>query len=126
MNKKDHLIFLEHILESIKDIESYSKGISKNRFFKDKQLQDAIVRRIEIIGEAVRNIPDDVKNKYATISWKEIVGTRDIFIHHYFGIDLEIVWSIVKNDLPDLKKKIRTVLEDIEKTRNEKRPKNTP
>lgn len=126
MNKKDHLIFLEHILESIKDIESYSKGISKNRFFKDKQLQDAIVRRIEIIGEAVRNIPDDVKNKYATVSWKEIVGTRDIFIHHYFGIDLEIVWSIVKNDLPDLKKKIRTVLEDIEKTRNEKRPKNTP
>ncbi len=125
MNKKDHLIFLEHILESIKDIESYSKGISKNRFFKDKQLQDAIVRRIEIIGEAVRNIPDDVKNKYATVSWKEIVGTRDIFIHHYFGIDLEIVWSIVKNDLPDLKKKIRTVLEDIEKTRNEKRPKNT-
>lgn len=126
MNKKDHLIFLEHILESIKDIESYSKGISKNMFFKDKQLQDAIVRRIEIIGEAVRNIPDDVKNKYATVSWKEIVGTRDIFIHHYFGIDLEIVWSIVKNDLPDLKKKIRTVLEDIEKTRNEKRPKNTP
>ncbi len=88
MNKKDSSIFLYHILESIKDIESYSKGISKERFFENKQLQDAVVRRVEIIGEAVRNISDDVKKKYATVTWKEIVGTRDIFIHQYFGIDL--------------------------------------
>ncbi len=111
MNKKESSIFLEHILESIKDIESYSKDISKKKFFNDRQLQDAIVRRVEIIGEAVKNIPDNVKNKYVTVSWKEIIGTRDIFIHQYFGIDLEIVWNIVKKDLPDLKKKIKKILE---------------
>ena len=113
-NKKDSSIFLYHILESIKDIESYSKGISKERFFENKQLQDAVVRRVEIIGEAVRNISDDVKKKYATVSWKEIAGTRDIFIHQYFGIDLEIVWSIVKKDLPELKRNVELILEEME------------
>ncbi len=115
MNKKDPSIFLKHILESVSDIESYSEGISKNIFFEDKQLQDAIVRRVEIIGEAVKNIPDDVKNKYADVPWKEITGTRDIFVHQYFGVDLEIVWSIVKKDLPDLKNKIKNILDDLEK-----------
>ncbi|MEA1925022.1 MAG: DUF86 domain-containing protein [Candidatus Altiarchaeota archaeon] len=114
MTNKDPSIFLEHILESVNDIESYSRGISKNSFFEDKQLQDAIIRRVEIIGEAVKNIPDDVKNKYADVSWKEITGTRDIFIHQYFGVDLEIVWNIVKKDLPDLKNKIRDILDDME------------
>jgi len=83
-------------LESIKDIESYSKNVSKSKFFKDNQLQDAIVRRIEIIGEAVKNIPNNLKNKYTEVFWKEIIGTRDIFIYQYFGVDLEIVWNIVK------------------------------
>ena len=94
-------------MESIKDIESYSKNVSKSKFFKDNQLQDAIVRRIEIIGEAVKNIPNNLKNKYTEVSWKEIIGTRDIFIYQYFGVDLEIVWNIVKRDLPDLKKKLK-------------------
>lgn len=82
--KKDEKIFLNHILESIKNIESYCRGASKERFFEDKQLQDAVVRRVEIIGEAVKNVPDDIKNKYTTVSWKEISGTRDIFIHQYY------------------------------------------
>ncbi len=111
MTKKDYSIFLEHILESIKDIESYSEGISKNKFFANKQLQDAIIRRIEIIGEAAKNISDDVKKRYPDVSWNEVVGTRDIFIHHYFGVDLEIVWNIMKIDLPDLKKKIKNIME---------------
>ena len=93
-------------MESIKDIESYSKNVSKSKFFKDNQLQDAIVRRIEIIGEDVKNIPDNLKNKYIEVSWKEIIGTRDIFIYQYFGVELEIVWNIAKRDLPDLKKKL--------------------
>ena len=93
-------------MESIKDIESYSKNVSKSKFFKDNQLQDAIVRRIEIIGEAVKNIPNNLKNKYTEVSWKEIIGTRDIFIYQYFGVELEIVWNIAKRDLPDLKKKL--------------------
>ena len=93
-------------MESIKDIESYSKNVSKSKFFKDNQLQDAIVRRIEIIGEAVKNIPNNLKNKYTEVFWKEIIGTRDIFIYQYFGVELEIVWNIAKRDLPDLKKKL--------------------
>ena len=109
--KKEHLIFIEHILESIKDIESYSQSISKNKFFGDKKSQDAIVRRIEIIGEAVKNLPIEFTNKYPFIPWSEIARTRDKMIHHYFGVDLDAVWDIVKEDLPELKKDIKEILE---------------
>jgi len=67
------------------------------------QLQDSVIRRIEIIGEAVRNIPWEIKQKYPDIPWKDIVGMRDILIHQYFGVDLKLTWKTVKNDIPKLK-----------------------
>ena len=108
--KKEPLIFIEHILENIENIDNFSKEISKNDFFKDKLRQNAIIRAIEIIGEAVKNLPDSFKNKYPNISWKEIVGTRDKMIHNYFGIDLDTVWEIIKEDIPKLKKDIKQIL----------------
>jgi len=111
MNEKDPLIFLEHILESIQNIENFSKGLSEKSFMNDELRQSAIVRQIEIIGEAVKNLPDSLKNKYANVSWKEIVGTRDKMVHHYFGVDLDIVWDIVKKNLPRLKKDIKDILD---------------
>ena len=111
MNGKDPLIFLEHILESIRHIENFSKGLSKQRMLKDKQKQYAIIRAIEIIGEAVKSLPVSLKNKYPDVSWRDIVGTRDKMIHHYFGVDLEMVWEIIKKDLPKLKKQIIKILE---------------
>ena len=113
--KKDPLIFIEHILENIKDIEQFSRGLSKNSLEKNKLKQKAIIRSVEVIGEAVKNLPNSLKNKYSAVSWKQIVGTRDRIIHQYFGVDLAIIWDIVKKGLPELKKEILKIKEDLEK-----------
>ena len=98
--------FIEHMIDSIEKISEFTKNVNEDDFSSNIQLQDAVVRRIEIIGEAAKNIPKDFIQKHNNIPWKEIIGTRDKIIHHYFGINLDIVWNIVKNDLPDLKKKL--------------------
>lgn len=106
-------IFLKHILESIDEIEKYTKEIARDEFFQTTQIQDAVVRRLEIIGEAVKNLPATFKNKYPDILWKKISGMRDVLIHEYFGVDLKLVWRVVKKNLPELKKKILKILEEI-------------
>lgn len=110
---KDPKIYLEHILECINLIEEYIKGKTKKDFFNTIQIQDAVIRRIEIIGEAVRNLPDDFKTKNIEVPWKKISGMRDILIHKYFGVDLELTWEVVKRDLNDLKKKIIKIKEKM-------------
>lgn len=109
--KKESLIFIQHILESIERIESYSKNLTKKNLTKNVKIQDAIIRRIEVIGEATKNISSDFRNKYPVVEWNDIIRTRDKIIHHYFGVDLDIVWDIVKKDPPELKKKIKVILE---------------
>ncbi|MCK5624321.1 DUF86 domain-containing protein [Candidatus Pacearchaeota archaeon] len=112
---KNNLAFIEHILESINAIMEFSKDINKKELISNRLKQSAIVREIEIIGEAVKNISKDLKNKHPEIEWKEIVGTRDKMIHHYFGVDLNIIWEIIKTDLPDLKKHILKIKENLKK-----------
>ncbi len=109
--KKDPKIFLEHILESIGRIEDDLDGLSEEKFSRSKTIQDAVVRRLEIIGEAVRNLPDPFRKKHPKIPWKKIAGLRDILIHEYFGVDMELVWKISKKDIPKLKKQIKGFLE---------------
>ncbi len=108
--EKDSLIFVKHILENIEDIEKFSKNLSEKEFEKDVLKQKAIIRSIEVIGEATKNIPDSFKEKYPKISWKDIVGTRDKLIHHYFGVDLNSVWKVVKEDIPELKTQLLDIL----------------
>jgi uncharacterized protein with HEPN domain len=103
---KDWRVYIEHILESIGLIEKYLEGKSKDDFFNSIQLQDSVNRRIEIIGEAVKNIPDDIRIRYPDIPWNEISGMRDILIHKYFGIDLELTWEAITRDIPALKKQM--------------------
>lgn len=113
---KDPKIFLKHILESVKEIEANIGKISEEEFSRDTKTQDAVVRRIEIIGEAVKNLSLAFKKKYPEVEWREIAGMRDKLIHHYFGIEMSIVWETSKKDLPKLKKQISRILESLKKS----------
>ncbi len=110
---KEPEVFIEHISQCIDLIENYTNDVTIGDFFDSVQLQDSIIRRIEIIGEAVKNLPDDLKINYPEVPWKEIAGMRDVLIHAYFGIDLELTWEIVQNDLPELKKNISKIKTEI-------------
>ncbi|OGI30800.1 MAG: hypothetical protein A2271_02915 [Candidatus Moranbacteria bacterium RIFOXYA12_FULL_35_19] len=113
--KKDPKIFLEHILESINEIEKNILGMSEVEFSQIIMVQDAVARRLEIIGEAVRNIPESFRKKYPKVPWKKIAGLRDVLIHEYFGVDMELVWKIANKDIPKLKNQVANILEEFEK-----------
>lgn len=106
---KDPRIYIAHIFESIELIEKYTEGISEEDFTKDTETQDAVMRRIEIIGEASKCLLDEFKNQYPAIPWKNITGMRDKLIHEYFGVDIALVWAVVKKDIPKLKDSLRKV-----------------
>lgn len=109
--KKDPKIFLKHVLESIGEIEKNTKNLSEDNFFDSVTIQDAAVRRLEIIGEAVKNLPLSFRNKHTKIPWKKIAGMRDVLIHEYFGVNIRLVWKVVNKDIPKLKKQISELLE---------------
>jgi len=109
--KKDPLVFIKHIRDSINEIDSFTKNVSKEKFIEEKLIQNAVIRSIEVIGEAVKNLPEGFRRKYKEIPWNKIAGMRDKIIHHYFGVDLETIWKVVKEDIPQLKKQIHKILE---------------
>jgi len=112
--KKDFTIFLRHILECINRIEEYVNGMKEEDFSSDSKTHDAVLRRLEIIGEAVKQIPEDLKEKYSHIPWKEFAGLRDILIHKYFGVDLHLTFQVIQKDLPKLKEEIHKILNQLE------------
>jgi len=108
---RDYNLYLEDILESIKRIERTLRDISKEKFRGDIDIQDAVLRRLEIIGEAASNIPSKIRDKYPFIEWKEIIGFRIVVAHSYFKIDFDIVWDIIKDELPKLKGDVNKILD---------------
>lgn len=111
--KKDPNVYLRHILESIEEVQHHTRGLSRKDFLASTLVQDAVCRRLEIIGEAVRSIPLSLRNQHKNIPWKNIAGTRDVLIHEYFGVDLDLVWSVVKRELPSLKKNVKKILDAL-------------
>jgi uncharacterized protein with HEPN domain len=106
---KDDLAYVEHILDCIRKIKEFSEGLSFKEFSGNELVQDAIIRNIEIIGEASKKISSDTKQTYFEISWKEIAGMRDKLIHDYLGVDVEVVWRTIKEDIPILERQIREI-----------------
>lgn len=112
MSERDYVLFLEDILVSTKKILRYVGNKSFEEFINDELLIDGTVRNLEIIGEAVKNLPAQIKRKYKGIEWKRIAGLRDVLIHEYFGVKYTILWDIVKTKIPPLKEQIEAVLEE--------------
>ncbi|MFH1728993.1 MAG: DUF86 domain-containing protein [Pseudomonadota bacterium] len=106
---RNYKVYLTDILEAITKIESYAKDLSYEEFLTNDLVQDAIIRNLEVIGEAVKGVPNDIKNSNQNIEWRKIAGLRDILIHEYFGIDHEIIWDVISNKLETLKIKISEI-----------------
>jgi uncharacterized protein with HEPN domain len=103
---RDFEVYLEDILQAIGKIRIYTAGLTRDEFSQDDKTIDAVIRNLEIIGEAAKMIPESLRTKYPNIEWKKIAGLRDILAHQYFGIDLDIVWDILQNKLPDLERQL--------------------
>ncbi|HJU06394.1 MAG TPA: DUF86 domain-containing protein [Nitrospiraceae bacterium] len=107
---RDYRIYAEDISEAIAKINRYMKGLDRQTFSDDEKTFDAVVRNIEVIGEAVKKLPEHIRIQHPTVEWKKIAGVRDILIHEYFGIDVEIIWDIIQNKLPALEKEVSHIV----------------
>jgi len=112
--KRNVAIYVRDILENMRDAESFIQGMSYAQFAADKKTFNAVVRAIEVIGEAAKNVPDNVRGKYPGVPWKEMAGMRDKVIHFYFGVDREAVWLAVKERIPAIKLPMEQILQDLE------------
>lgn len=110
---RDYKVYLEDILQAIQRILEYTAEIDFVYFKKDNKTFDAVVKNLEVIGEAAKQIPQTIRSKNADIEWAKITGMRDILVHEYFGIDIEIVWDIVRNKLPSLREQIQKLLVQV-------------
>ena len=110
MSNRDYKILLEDIIESIDKVFIYTENMSYEEFINDSKTQDAVFRNFEIIGEATNQIPENIKNSYSQIEWHKLIGLRNRIIHEYFGVDTNIVWNIIKNNLSDFKSSINNIL----------------
>jgi len=114
MGVKNPKVYLLHMAECIDNIQDYTKDMPKDVFFDNKMAQDAVVRNFEIIGEAAKQVTNEIRLKYPDIEWKKMAGFRDILIHNYAGVDLDEVWVIIERDLTGLRKNLEVIIEQFD------------
>lgn len=112
--KRDYSLFIDDILGAIEKIERYASMETFQEFSRNEMAIDAVIRNFEVIGEAARSIPEEVRKKYPHVEWQEMVGFRNVLIHEYFGIDVESVWDTIQKNIPALKKHVLEMKRDKE------------
>lgn len=105
----DDTVYLRHIRDAIGRVVDYTQG-GRDDFLRNPQIQDAVIRNLEIIGEAVKHLSDDLRQQHPDVPWKQIAGMRDEVIHEYFGVDMHIVWNVIERHIPALRKKVEGLL----------------
>ena len=107
--KRDYRDYINDILDSIDDLGNFIKGMTFEEFTIDKKTINAVIRSVEVIGEASKKIPKTLRDKYPQVPWRKMAGMRDKLIHEYFGIDLEILWKVANEELPPIKPSIKEI-----------------
>ncbi len=112
---RDYRLFLDDIKISCQKVLRYTSEMGYEQFINDEKTYDAVVRNLEVIGEAAKKVPDEVRERYPDIEWKKISGFRDIAIHEYYNMDEEILWDVVKNRIPELLEQVTEILTEVDK-----------
>jgi uncharacterized protein with HEPN domain len=107
---RDYRVYLDDILEAAGKIEEYIEGYTRREFVEDSRTVDAVIRNLMVIGEAANHVPDEVRTRYPAAQWRDMIGLRNIVVHEYFGVNLDVIWKIVQNDLPQVRVLVKKIL----------------